>query len=239
MELPISRGGLDSLGERLLDPDGPTQEDGELLRSVLNAYRATAGDVHDELLRLGFRATPGLTTAPTLLDRLRRDASVRLPDVPDVAWTRLTVTNRYAQDVTRARITVAFGVSCEVRDYRAVRNSGYRAVHVVVHRDGVPIEIQILTELQEEWTTVHERMGEMWGHDIYYGGLPEQPDLTAIQEVRPVPRSEFVDGVRALRDIIATFEITEQAWAEEKAELLGVVRGTLGALFDSVYHEIH
>lgn len=46
-------------------------------------------------------------------------------------------------------------------------------MHVIVNVDGMPIEIQIRTELQDLWAQIFERLGDVWGRAIRYGGEPD------------------------------------------------------------------
>ena len=50
------------------------------------------------------------------------------------------------------------GCTCKTPiDRRKNPTYGYRAVHVIVYWDGIPVEIQIRTELQDTWAQIVER----------------------------------------------------------------------------------
>lgn len=57
-----------------------------------------------------------------------------------------------------------------VRDYIAEpKSSGYRALHLIVRRDGYPIEVQLRTRLQDAWANQVEEDGGMLGVDLKFG----------------------------------------------------------------------
>jgi ppGpp synthetase/RelA/SpoT-type nucleotidyltranferase len=187
-DLPISKSQLDKLGHRLRDAQQPAQEDLDLLATVLESYREALQTVRTELLRLDLRSTARLKTISTTLDKLRLGIS-SLGTIHDLAGARVVVGAGYeAQDRTAARIKAAFtgAVTPRVIDRRHDPRSGYRAVHVVVVRIGnIPVEIQVRTELQDFWAQIFERLGDVWGRQIRYGGVPdEHPRFAELSHLR-------------------------------------------------------
>jgi ppGpp synthetase/RelA/SpoT-type nucleotidyltranferase len=53
-----------------------------------------------------------------------------------------------------------------VVDRRAKPSHGYRAVHVVVRESGLPVEVQVRTELQHSWTELSESLADTFGSDL-------------------------------------------------------------------------
>lgn len=51
---------------------------------------------------------------------------------------------------------------------------GYRAVHVIVDREPVTVEIQIRTALQHLWAELSERLADVVDSSIKYGGGDQQ-----------------------------------------------------------------
>lgn len=61
-----------------------------------------------------------------------------------------------------------------VDDYVArPRNSGYRAVHVIVRYDERCVEIQLRTRSMHEWAVAVERLGGRLGEDLKSGRSPQ------------------------------------------------------------------
>jgi ppGpp synthetase/RelA/SpoT-type nucleotidyltranferase len=76
---------------------------------------------------------------------------------------------------------------------------------VIVRHDGLPVEIQVRTDLQDRWAQVFERLGDVWGRSIRYGGdpepVPDDPGASAI-------RQEIVHLMSEMSDVIADQERT-------------------------------
>ena len=164
------------------------------LAAVVEVYQRVLDDVKSRLVGLGYQAHTRVKTTTTLAEKLRRERSMRLSRVQDLAGARITVSDRIAQDEARDAIARHFeglGCPCRVVDRRATPSHGYRAVHVVVQVDGIPVEIQIRTELQNTWAQIMERLADQWGRGIRYGQDPVQPDRRVVAGNLPAaaPRS--------------------------------------------------
>jgi hypothetical protein len=238
VELPISRGALDRLGNRLVSPDGITDADAELFSQILSVYDHTLAAVCNQLRTMHFTVTDRLKTEGTLLDKLRREHSLKLKDVQDLAGARISVAGgRAEQDDAVGRIAAAFVAGSkrpQVRDRRAKPSSGYRAVHVVVYLDGIPVEIQVRTELQHRWAQAYELMGDAWGRGIRYGGEPLEPDAPAVSGEPGPSRTSVVTAMLSIAEVIDRFEVAEAArmsesagLAVEKAGLFMLLRSTI------------
>jgi putative GTP pyrophosphokinase len=57
-------------------------------------------------------------------------------------------------------------------DRRATPSCGYRAIHVVAKVGGLPVEVQIRTELQHAWAEVSEKLADIYGIALKHGGGP-------------------------------------------------------------------
>lgn len=84
-------------------------------------------------------------------------------------------------------------------------NHGYRAMHVVVHPDGLPVEIQVRTPLQHQWAELNEKLGDRWGRGLRYGEGPDDPHLPIRGELS-FTRQDFVDTLQESSEVIATDE---------------------------------
>jgi ppGpp synthetase/RelA/SpoT-type nucleotidyltranferase len=172
--LPISRNQLNKLGQRLAASDQPSDEYLALLGDVQLAYKRILNGVERVLLENGFFPTTRVKTNGTLIDKLKRVHGLVLGRVQDVAGARINGTGGLEwQDTTVAKICEIFEKisqkAVRVVDRRLLPSHGYRAVHVVVFPEDVPVEIQVRTYLQNEWAQFVERLADAWGRGLRYG----------------------------------------------------------------------
>lgn len=178
MPLPMSKSALDRLGARLAEDTRSSDDELDQLAGVIRSYQVVLDEVKEQFVELGFSPTTRVKTQGTLIEKLRRESGMRLSRVQDLAGARIVVSDRLEQDQARDRICAHFtaaGHPCRVRDRRDDPSHGYRAVHVIVQFGGIPIEVQIRTELQDSWAQIVERLGDQWGRGLRYGAGPEMP----------------------------------------------------------------
>jgi ppGpp synthetase/RelA/SpoT-type nucleotidyltranferase len=99
-----------------------------------------------------------LKRTPQILNKLGRYGSMRLTQMEDIAGCRAILSGG-APEVAGVlrRIRRNWDV-VRIEDYATTpKETGYRAVHVVVRRDGHPVEIQLRTAGQHEWAEAVER----------------------------------------------------------------------------------
>jgi Region found in RelA / SpoT proteins len=213
MPRPISGSQLDKLGKRLAQPGPISDEDYELLARVAQIYQVLADKVQERLQRLGFEATTRVKTTGTLVDKLRR-THLSLKDIQDLAGARIVIDGgRLDQDRAVRRIVQAFRECPKppiVTDRREKPSYGYRAVHVIVYEDSMPMEIQIRTELQDTWAQISEKLGDIWGRGIRYGQAPDMPH----SPVRLGPLSTRGEVVAYLQKLSEALDILESVEAK-------------------------
>lgn len=116
-----------------------------------------------------------LKRMPQILNKLDRFSSMRLSQMEDIGGCRAILPGgaTEVQGVVR-RIRRNWEVGF-YRDYvREPKRTGYRAVHVVVVRDGRFIEIQLRTPGQHAWAEAVERAAARTGFNLKDGeGPPE------------------------------------------------------------------
>lgn len=231
MPLPITRGQFNRLGERLIAGESPSQADKDELDTVLIAYQAVLEQVKAHLRDLGFAPGDRVKTTPTILDKLRRIQGMGLSRVQDLAGARITVRNLAAQDDAAKKISEFYASQgCPWRqvDRRTDPRFGYRAVHLVVTIEELPVEIQIRTELQNSWAQIVERLADRWGRGIRYGEDPENPERIVRSGESVYSRREFVTELMTLSDAIWSVERSRRA-LDRSQELL--------AELDSIWDE--
>lgn len=169
--MSLSKSQVDQLGERIR---GGEISEADL--QLLDSYRRSFGPAYEYVVdtirnELGSEPTGRPTKSTTsIIDKLARE-SIRLSQMQDIAGCRIVVPDLLEQDRLVARLTEIFSVR-SVFDRRESPSSGYRAVHVIVHHLQRPIEIQIRTALQHVWAEVSEKLSDLVGPAVKYGGGP-------------------------------------------------------------------
>lgn len=211
--LPISRSALDKLGDRLAASEQISDDDYDLLLRVLTAYQAALNETQERLVALGYAPTTRTKTTSVLIEKLRRETGMKLKGVQDIAGARIVADcSRDEQDEIVRRIVAEFADSArppKVKDRRTEPSAGYRAVHVVVTVQDVPVEIQVRTWRQDQWAQIVESLGDKWGRGLRYGAEPDDPNRVVIDET-DVTRREMWQLIQVLSDSIARIEHVEQ-----------------------------
>jgi ppGpp synthetase/RelA/SpoT-type nucleotidyltranferase len=213
MPLPVSKSALDRPGVRLVSGDSISDDDLVDLARIVDAYQDVLNRVKLRLTELGFSATARIKTTGTLVDKLRRETA-RFSQVQDLAGARIVVPDRAAQDDATSRIANAFeaaGCTCKVIDRRQHPSHGYRAVHIVLQVDKVPVEIQVRTDLQDSWAQLVERLADIWGRGIRYGDEPDAPD-------------SLVEGLTSRRDAVSLLMQLSDAVAEVEEQRASLMK---------------
>lgn len=163
------------------------------LRSVLRTEQCSRVQVSQRLKR-----------APTIVDKLAREATLSLPRMQDIGGCRAVLGS--IEEVRRVEARLKknrppVGYSDYIKHPRA---SGYRGVHVVVRYDddqGIErrIEVQLRTLVMHEWAITVERLSGRIGENLKGDGRHAVQELLAaisqamaIEEVgRTVDASEL------------------------------------------------
>ena len=118
--------------------------------------------------------TQRLKRVPTIIDKLVRYPTMALPTMQDIGGCRVVCADinhlrRLEERVRRNRPHVT-----EYDYIKYPKQSGYRAVHLIVEYDERLIEIQLRTGPMDEWANTQERVGDRLGTDLKSGeGPPE------------------------------------------------------------------
>jgi hypothetical protein len=156
---------------------------------------------------LAVRPTSRLKTVGTIVDKVKREPSMSLSKMQDIAGLRIVEEMDRIQQERLARRVEAMYPGFRRVDRRQIPSHGYRAIHVVVHVGQCWVEVQIRTKLQDVWAQLVERLGDVWGRQIRYGGIPDDPQ----RFVRWTTRAELWDLVQSLSVIIDRSEETVAA----------------------------
>jgi len=99
-----------------------------------------------------------LKRTPQILNKLDRFGSMRLTQMEDIAGCRAILPGGAKEAVRVLRRIRRNWEVLRIEDYVASpKDTGYRALHVVVRRDGHSVEIQLRTPGQHEWAEAVER----------------------------------------------------------------------------------
>jgi ppGpp synthetase/RelA/SpoT-type nucleotidyltranferase len=169
----LSGNKLQKLGERMAKEGPLSDADQQLLHVMLSHYQQSMVDALNVLEPVvasfnrhnGFNVTvtPRLKNTSTIQEKIRR-WKTNLATMEDVAGLRLvdpeTTMTRYQQDELCRRIKNTLGPESFKKevDRRKTPSHGYRAVHLIARINGVPIEIQVRTALQDAWAQVFEKL---------------------------------------------------------------------------------
>ena len=174
-----------------------------MLAEVLLRYDEALSAVADGLRSIGEAPTTRLKTSGTIIDKLRRQPHLTLKNIRDLAGARVVRPMTLdEQDALAARV-LELWPSATLIDRRKEPSYGYRAVHVVPRIDGCPVEIQLRTVFQDTWAQVMELLGDQWGRDIRYGGVPDNPDLKISATPNSLTRRDVVEIWKAQTNQIA------------------------------------
>lgn len=112
--------------------------------------------------------TQRLKRLNTMIDKLAREEG-RVTQMHDIGGVRSVLPSlRQVQAVSR-RLRKSWTI-IRVRDYIAEpKDTGYRALHLIVKRSGYPIEVQLRTIAQDVWANQVEERGREHGIGLKFG----------------------------------------------------------------------
>lgn len=154
--------------------------------------------------------TQRLKKFSTILDKLERHPTMQLSRMEDVGGVRAILPSQAAADDVARRLRKNWTMH-RYRDYvRGPKESGYRALHLIVVKRGVKIELQLRTGLQDFWANQvesdsrHLRIDFKSGRGseavhAYYVAMSE---FFAIREASEDPPEEFMTDL-ARRYVLA------------------------------------
>ena len=191
---------LNALGRRLAAAE-PSEAD----LDVFHDYRDSFGDALDALEAELWNIAPGvhalqvgtrLKNVTSVIPKLRRKRGVPLAEMQDIAGARIVVPS--LAEVEEARAQFADERLIRTNDYRVdgVKH-GYRALHLILRRaPGKVLELQIRTQVQNEWANTSEFLAHRFGLGVKSAGGPPEVHtaLAALSE-----RGRSADLLRAER----------------------------------------
>ncbi|MDY6885265.1 MAG: RelA/SpoT domain-containing protein, partial [Pseudomonadota bacterium] len=187
--MTLSNSQVTKLGDRLRSKEYSEKDLG-----LLDDFRQTFSEV-DELAYTIIQNTVApfayvtLTkrkrkTQQSIVDKLRREKRLRLPQMQDIAGCRIVIDGglQRAEAVdsalTRAFEEVQWQIESKVR-----HKYGYHAIHLIMKKDAKFYEIQLRTYAQDIWANLVERMSDDKNTLKYGGSEQEQPLMSKLMRL--------------------------------------------------------
>jgi putative GTP pyrophosphokinase len=171
----LRKADVDRLGEAMRREE-LTEERITAFRVYSDAFTPALASVVVSLQAVGAPPiTERLKTIRSTVAKLRR-GTARLSQVQDIVGCRLVVPSLREQNDFLAQVS-AEHADWRVYDRRSEPSHGYRAVHVVAILGGLPVEVQIRTELQHIWAELSEAWDHLYEGLKYGSGPPEILEL--------------------------------------------------------------
>lgn len=175
------------------------------LRSRVLSSTGKRGDISQRLKRI-----------VTIIDKLHREPTMKLDTMRDIAGCRAVVRSVGDVRLVQRQWQRSFPADriLRVNDYIKIpRSSGYRAVHLYVLYDELPVEVQIRSHLQHAWAITLEQIGMRLGFDLKSGRGPQEildyfslvAEAMAIDESGGDVSDELAEGIAAARLRIQPF----------------------------------
>lgn len=155
-----------------------------------------------------------LKRMPQILNKLSRFSSMRLTQMEDIAGCRAILAGGASEVAGVLRRIRRNWDIIGIDDYvKTPKPTGYRAIHVVIRRDGHPVEIQLRTPGQHEWAEAVERVAARIRRPLKDGEGPR--DLLtyfelvgwvmATEERGEVPDQHFVEILRRFQSRVEPY----------------------------------
>lgn len=179
--MTLSNSQITKLGDRLRDHH---ISDDDLKK--LDEFRQTFRDVDEQayqLIRKTLASSEGWIstkrkrkTQQSIVDKLRRQPKLRLPQMQDIAGCRIVLQGgaQQAQSIN-ALLLDAFERQQWQVESKDRHSDGYRALHIIVKRDKKFYEIQLRTCAQDVWANLVESLSDEKNTLKYGGSEQEQP----------------------------------------------------------------
>lgn len=180
--LPTSKTTIDRAGRALARGAFRDEVDYIQLEEAFNEYRrahlepltSTTIELQQWLSGFGkpYYIAQRLKRKPQIIRKLSR-LSVRLSQLQDIGGARIIVpTNsdvealqRFLVGQVRSRGRIRIERSTDYRE-RGRDRTGYRALHLILERDGLSLELQLRSRIQHYWAESIERTSVIYGHQL-------------------------------------------------------------------------
>ncbi|MCV6612213.1 MAG: hypothetical protein OIF55_15680 [Amphritea sp.] len=185
----LSNTQVTQLGERLR---ANTAEQGDLAR--LDDFRQMHSRIDEQAYKiiqdaLAIRNDLVITkrkrkTQQSIVDKLRRQKHLRLPQMQDIAGCRIVLQGgaQYAEKIDTILMGAFRQNGWQVESKRR-HAYGYRAIHIVAKQDKKFYEVQLRTFAQDVWANLIERASDKQNTLKYGGTAQEQPLIIQLEKL--------------------------------------------------------
>lgn len=187
--MTLSNSQITKLGERLRDSE-PRQDD----LALLDEFRQTFSVVDEQayqIIRDTLASFDDVTitkrkrkTQQSIVDKLRREPAMRLPQMQDIAGCRIVVQGGIQRVKNiNTLLTDAFGLPKWNLDSKNRHAYGYRAIHIIVKADQKFYEVQLRTYAQDIWANLVESLSDEKNTLKYGGSEHEQGRIRKLKDL--------------------------------------------------------
>jgi putative GTP pyrophosphokinase len=180
--MTLSNSQITKLGDRLRSGDFSETD-----FTVLDEFRQTYSEIDEQayqLIQRTLAATTGWTstkrkrkTQQSIVDKLRRQSQLRLPQMQDIAGCRIVIQGGSQAADTLSSLLMGAFESLKWESERKDRHAyGYRATHIIAKKGQKFYEIQLRTYAQDVWANLVESLSDE-NNTLKYGGSDQEQTL--------------------------------------------------------------
>lgn len=180
--MTLSNSQITKLGDRLRCSDFSEAD-----LAMLDVFRQTYSEIDEQaylLIQSTLASITGWTstkrkrkTQQSIVDKLRRQPKLRLPQMQDIAGCRIVIEGgSQVADTLGSLLTGAFGPLQWEIERKERHAHGYRATHIIAKKGQKFYEIQLRTYAQDVWANLVESLSDE-NNTLKYGGNDQEQAL--------------------------------------------------------------
>lgn len=180
--MTLSNSQITKLGDRLRNGDFSEAD-----LTVLDEFRQTYSEIDEQAYQLIQSTLVSKTewtgtkrkrkTQQSIVDKLRRQPQLRLPQMQDVAGCRIVIQGgNQKADTIGNLLTGAFESQQWDIERKERHANGYRATHIIANNGQKFYEIQLRTYAQDVWANLVESLSDE-NNTLKYGGSEQEQAL--------------------------------------------------------------
>ncbi len=182
----------------------------EYRRCFVAPMVSMSGDLEMLVRMSGMEAevTRRIKRMQTIVEKItERERGLDLSRMEDLGGCRVVLESNSIEDLEKLVRCVENAWAIEIvrkRDYVSEpRKSGYRAVHIVLNRFGLPIEVQLRTSRMHHWADTMESLSDLLGENFKQDGdtaihrfMKMRQMMESMGERSVIPSEEFMNEFR-------------------------------------------